>query len=247
MHINAKIWTDFFDFLFSAASILLAIFFGAALGNVIRGVPLGPDHYFFAPLWTDFTPGANPGVLDWYTVLSAIVALVALMLHGSLWVAMKTEGPLNARMRSLVRLLLPGTAVLTIANLAATVAVRPGLLDNYRANPAGWIIPAAVVATLAGIAWFHRAGRERIAFLCCCAYIVAMLAGAAYALYPVLLPASTGPANSITIYNAATGPNSLSVGLVWWSAGMLVAIGYFVFIYWLFAGKVRVSTGDHGY
>jgi cytochrome d ubiquinol oxidase subunit II len=90
MHINAKIWTDFFDFLFSAASILLAIFFGAALGNVIRGVPLGPDHYFFAPLWTDFTPGAQPGVLDWYTVLSAIVALVALMLHGSLWVAMKT-------------------------------------------------------------------------------------------------------------------------------------------------------------
>jgi cytochrome d ubiquinol oxidase subunit II len=150
-------------------------------------------------------------------------------------------------MRSLARVLLPSTAVLTIANLAATIAIRPALLDHYRANPAGWIIPAAVVATLAGIAWFHRAGRERIAFLCSCAYIGAMLAGAAFALYPVLLPASTGPANDITIYNAATGRNSLAVGLVWWSAGMLVAVGYFVFIYWLFAGKVRVRTGGEGY
>src|ERR671936_182081 len=60
MHLDNQVWRDFFDGLFSIGSLLLAIFFGAALGNVIRGVPFRPDHYFFEPLWTNFRPGPDP-------------------------------------------------------------------------------------------------------------------------------------------------------------------------------------------
>src|SRR5579862_8145881 len=100
------VWVGFFDVIFSVSSILLCIFFGAALGNVVRGVPLGPDEYFFEPLWTDFrvnfgSSGTNNGILDWYTVLTGVIALVTLTAHGSLYIATKTENDLNPRARTI--------------------------------------------------------------------------------------------------------------------------------------------------
>ena len=245
MHLASQVWREFFDGVFSIASILLIVLFGAALGNVMRGVPLDANHSFFVPLWTGFLPGPNPGALDWYTLLAAIVALVALALHGALYVILKTSGELNWRMRRAVRWLWPALVLVTICALLGSMAVRPALLDNYRAGPVGWLIPAAVAAGLAGIFYFTRTGQERNAFLSSCLYLVAMLCGAAFALYPSLLPATGDPANSITIANAAAGASSLSIGLVWWGAGMAIAIAYFLLIYWLFRGKVKEHSGGY--
>src|ERR1041385_540532 len=101
MLIESTVWRSFFDGLFCFSSTILAIFFGAALANVIRGVPLGPDGYFFVPLWTNWRVGESPGILDWYTVIGGVVALIALMIHGGLYIAVKTEGELQARARTL--------------------------------------------------------------------------------------------------------------------------------------------------
>lgn len=95
MHIDHSVWRSFFDGLFFVSSALLAIFFGAALANVIRGVPLGADSYFFLPLWTNWRVGPNPGILDWYTVIGGVVALVALATHGALWLVLKAPGALE--------------------------------------------------------------------------------------------------------------------------------------------------------
>ncbi len=244
-HLDAQVWRDFFDGAFAIASTLLIVFFGAALGNVMRGVPLGADHYFFLPLWTDFRTGAQPGILDWYTILCGVAALAATSMHGALYLIVKTEGALNERLRAAVRRLWPAVVILSIAALAATIEVRPSLADNYRRNPAGWLIPAAVAAALIGMVVFTRARRERDAFLCSCLYIVATLGGAALALYPTLLASSGDPAYAITIQNAAAGRESLSAGLVWWLAGMAVAIGYFVLVYTMFKGKVRDQPAGH--
>jgi cytochrome d ubiquinol oxidase subunit II len=65
--------------------------------------------------------------------------------------------------------------------------------------------------------------------------------GAAFALYPVLLPASTDAARRLTISNAAARHHGLSVGFVWWILGMILALGYFFFVYWMFRGKVRIE------
>jgi len=92
-HIGVGVWRSLLDGVFAFSSILLTIFFGAALANVIRGVPLQADGYFFLPLWTNWQPGVHPGILDWYTVIGGLVAFVALTLHGALWLALKPQGP----------------------------------------------------------------------------------------------------------------------------------------------------------
>jgi len=242
LHLPTPIWRAFFDGAFSIASLLLIIFFGAALGNVMRGVPLAADHYFFVPLWTDFRPGREPGILDWYTVLCALVTLTVLSMHGALFLILKTSGELNDRLRRMVKLLWPAQVVLSAVAVGATMLVRPELLDNYRRDPQGWIIPVLVAAGLGGIVHFTRTRQERNAFLSSAVYILATLAGAAYGLYPALLPSSNDPANSLTIRNAAAGANSLSAGIGWWTAGMLVAVGYFVIVYRMFRGKVTPAA-----
>ena len=98
-HLDVGVWRALLDGVFGLASALLTIFFGAALANVLRGVPLQPDGYFFLPLWTNWQPGPHPGILDWYTVIGGLVALVALTLHGALWLTIKTSGELEQRAR----------------------------------------------------------------------------------------------------------------------------------------------------
>ena len=83
-HVDNPLWWSAFDFLFTASSLLLAVFFGAAIGNVMRGVPLDKDGFFFEALWTDFRVGPHPGILDWYTSLTGVLALVSLTVHGAL-------------------------------------------------------------------------------------------------------------------------------------------------------------------
>ena len=130
-HIQEQVWKGFFDTIFGVSSILLAIFFGAALGNVVRGVPLNADGYFFEPLWTNWRVGVQNGILDWYTVMCGVVALVTLVVHGSLYLATKTEGELNQRARGVASCFWPVQVLLTIFSLIATVYAVPHVLENY--------------------------------------------------------------------------------------------------------------------
>ena len=141
MHIEDRLWRSFFDGLFFFSSVLLAVFFGAALANVIRGVPLREDGYFFLPLWTDWRVGPQPGILDWYTVIGGVVALVALALHGALYLAVKIEGDLQARARTFVRRSWILLLAITVISLIATIAVRADSLANYYAYPVAFVIP----------------------------------------------------------------------------------------------------------
>ena len=240
-HIDNPVWQSLFDALFFGSSALLTIFYGAALGNVIRGVPLGADGYFFEPLWTNFRVGTDNGILDWYTVMAGVVALVTLTIHGSLYIITKTEGALADRARSVVFVLWPVLVVLTGLSLAATVYVRPAVMDNYRKYPIGLLVPVLVVASLILTLWWTRSHKEKLAFVASSLYITAMLVGAVFALYPLILPASTDPSRSLTIYNSAAGEHGLIVGLVWWLISAVIAVGYFVFIYRMFRGKIRLE------
>jgi len=240
-HMENPVWRGFFDVVFCGSSALLTIFFGAALGNVVRGVPLGADGYFFEPLWTNFRVGANNGILDWYTVLTGVIAFVTLTAHGSLYVAVKTEDDLNRRARSVAKAAWPLQLLLTIVGLVATVSIRPGVLDNYKHHAIGFLIPVVVFGSLAVIMHALLKRADKIAFVASALYIVGMLVGAAFALYPVVLPASTDPARNLTIYNTAAGHHGLSVGFAWWVLGMVLALGYFFFLFRMFKGKVRLE------
>lgn len=239
MHSTSQVWRELFDGFFALSSLLLSVFLGVALANVLRGVPLQADGYFFASFWTNWRVGPNPGILDWYTVLCGVTSLVALALHGANYVALKTTGDLNARATRTALGLWPAVLGLTVASLVATIAVRPTLLDNYRAHLVALLIPLAVAISLAAIPHFIRRRGELAAFLSSCVFLASMLAGAAAGLYPNLLVASSDPSRDITIYNAATGQHAMSVGLVWWTFGMLLAVGYFVVVYSMARGKIR--------
>ena len=242
-HLKSQVWRAFFDGIFGISSILLCIFFGAALGNVIRGVPLRQDGYFFEPLWTNWRVGAENGILDWYTVMCGVVALITLTIHGAHYLAVKTEGELQRRARLVSALLWPLVVVQTGISLILTLWIRPELLTNYNKLKIGYLIPVIVVVSVA-MMWNRRAkGDDKGAFLASSAYIIFMLVGAVYALYPTVLPASTNPAYSLTIANSITSDYGLRVGLVWWSIGIVIAIGYFVFIFRMFKGKVNLEEG----
>jgi cytochrome bd ubiquinol oxidase subunit II len=245
MKIEIGVWRSFFDGVFFFSSTLLAVFYGAALANVIRGVPLQADGYFFLPLWTNWRTGPEPGILDWYTVIGGIVALVALAVHGALYLAVKTEADLQQRARRIVRRLWPILSILTIFSLPASVIARADTLVNYRNHPLTFAIPVVVFLSLFGIMYFSRRAADRNAFACSCIYLSVMLVGAAIALYPRLLPSTTGSPNDITIDKALSGPHTLHVGLLWWSFGMLCALVYFVVIYRMFRGKVSLEGSGY--
>ena len=239
--LDNPMWHSFWDFIFSLSSILLAIFYGAALGNVVRGVPLDSNGYFFEPLWTDFTTTGNTGILDWFTVICGVVALVALAIHGANYLAVKTEGELNIRARKVVSRGWYALVLMTIVSLIAVIKLRDGILDSYRANPLTWLVPVAVVMSLLGIKYFNAKGSDRVAFVGSATYLASMLVGAAVALFPNVLPA-IDPVNSLTIHNSSAGSYGLAVGLIWWSIGIVIAIGYFVFLFRTFKGKVKVES-----
>jgi cytochrome bd ubiquinol oxidase subunit II len=244
-HIGDPMWSSFWDAMFFIGSSLLAVFFGAALGNVVRGVPLDEDGYFFQPLWTDFSPFSQiPGILDWYTVLIGLLALTTLVVHGANFVAVKTEGALNARSRRISGFFTYATAALTGLATAATFWVSPWMLRGFNERPYGYALPLVAIAGLIGMVLFNLRNDDRAAFLSSSAYIIGMLTSTVFGVYPKVLPA-VDPANSLTIHNASASQYGMTVGLIWWSIGMVLAAVYFVIIYRLFRGKV--SLEDEGY
>jgi cytochrome bd ubiquinol oxidase subunit II len=246
-HVGGAIWPAFWDVCFSLASVLLAVFFGAALGNVVRGVPLDSAGHFFEPLWTNFSPVGNTGILDWYTVLVGAAALAALLLHGAAWLAYKTEDHLYERALRFASWLWWPVALLTAVVTCESFRLLPRLLYPFRAHPSGIVFPVFAIAGLLGIAWFVRVRRDDLAFAASCAYLTGMLMSVAFSLYPSVLPTSLNPIyGGLTVSNSKAADYGLKVGLVWWLLGIAVAMCYTIFTYRSFAGKVSVDqTEEH--
>jgi cytochrome d ubiquinol oxidase subunit II len=238
-HVGGRLWPQFWDACFALASLLLAVFYGAALSNVVRGVPLDAAGRFFEPLWTDFLPAGQTGILDWYTILAGVMALATLTLHGAAWLAHKTEGELIGRALRCASRIWWLVALLTIAITFTSFRLIPRLILGFRARPWGFIFPVLAIAGLLGVKWFVRLQREAPAFGMSCLFIIGMLASVAFGLYPDVLPANTNAFYSLTVANAKAADYGLKIGLVWWTMGMALAAGYTVFVYRSFAGKIR--------
>ena len=243
-HIDNAAWKPFWDAGFAISSLLLTVFFGAALGNVVRGVPLDAAGDFFLPLWTDLLPGREPGILDWYTVLVGLLAAATLTLHGAVWVRYRTEGDLNSRSANLARRTWWVVAGLTAITTLASFNLQAQIGRNFSAHPAGFVFPALALAGLLGIRLLRG---ELASFLASCAFIAGMLTSAAFGIFPYVLPSNINAANGLTIWNSAPAEYGLRIGLMWWIPGMILAVGYSSFMHWKFSGKVSGGAyGDYG-
>ena len=237
-HLTSEVAACLFDGFFSVSSLLLALFFGAALGNVIRGVPMTADHSYFEPLWTTFRPSGDTGILDWYTLFTGLFTVFALTMHGALWVALRARANIHDRAAKLANRIVPLLGVFTIVGVPLTILARPSTAENYIEHPILFLLPVIVLASLY-LAWsWNRSGAELPAFLASCTYITSALAGVAAALFPALLPSSYGSQFDITIFNAAAGSYALGVGFIWWGFGMTLATGYFILMFRMFRGKL---------
>lgn len=229
-HVEDPMWQQLWDVTLSIASLLLALCYGAALGNIVRGVPLGADGTFFAALWTNFRVDDHPGILDWYTLLVGALAVLALTHHGALWLMSRATGPVRDRASNAATGLLPVLLITFIAVALASFSTRPGVLDSLRVRPIGLALPLLAVAAFIATRGFTRRARPDRAFLASCVALYASFLTAALATFPNVLPARD-PANSLTIANAAAPANSLATALWWWLPGVTIVIGCFCWIH----------------
>lgn len=246
-HQENHLWRSFWDGVFFFSSTLMAIILGAALGNVIRGVPLDGTGFFSGPLFTNFMPGRDPGVLDWYTVLVGVFTFAVLAGHGALYLIYKTVGPVRERACRVAKVVWIAVAVLLIPTTIATQAVQPHLYANLLARPWTYAVALLIVAGLGGVFVFLKQKRELHAFLASVLFIASLLGATAAGVYPNMLYSTYGDAYNLGVNNAATGSAGLTVGLYWWIPGILLVIGYFTYLFRTFKGKVAIGSDGHGY
>ena len=229
-HISDRLWRQFWDAALSLSSLLLALFLGTALGNVVRGVPLDERGVFFEPLWTDFRVGQQTGIVDWYTLLTGVTAVIALAHHGALWLNARTDGPLCQRANRLAAPL--GVAVIALLAVLdlASFAARLEFQDALRARPWGILFPALTLGGLVAALVLRQRGKPIGAYACSSVALFAALATAAVGIFPNILPARD-PNHALSIFDAAVSRNGLSAALWWWMPGMVLVTGYFAFIH----------------
>jgi cytochrome d ubiquinol oxidase subunit II len=238
-HIDDRLWRSWWDFVFAVSNVLLAVLFGAALGNVIRGVPLDDSGKFSMSLFTDFGVRGRVGILDWYTVSVAVFTTVLLGAHGATYLRLKTISQLHQRSERLARQLwVIGFVLLAVVSLETWV-VRPALYEAMVQRPLAWLAIAVVVAGAWALFTGLRGPAEGRAFAGSCAVIVGLLAGAAVSVFPVMLLSTLAPEHSMTAYDGAAPAYGLAKALIWWPAAFLLASAYFIVIMREYGGKVR--------
>jgi cytochrome d ubiquinol oxidase subunit II len=246
-HVEDRMWRAFWDGTFWIASLLAPILFGAALGNVLRGVPVDADGWFSLALFDSFSPFGAPGILDWFTILSGIVALAAIAHHGALFLAWKTDGAVRERSLAVARRVFPVLAVLWVIATLATGWVAPAVFQGLAHRPLAWISTLLLVVGLVTSWVARRGGRDLAAFLGSSAFLLGALAATAASVYPVWLKSTIDPAFSLTAQNTAASPHSLAVGLYWWPVGFVLAIVYAVVLFRLHRGKAQAAAEGEGY
>src|SRR5262245_28585321 len=246
-HVNDRMWQGFWDFVFVLASTLLAVLFGAAAGNLARGVPLTSDGTFSMAFFTDFTPRGDVGLLDWYTVSVALFAAVALAAHGATYLTLKTVGAVHDRAKRYTKVLWAAASALLLIITVETAAVRHELVEQAIRKPSCWPGLLLVVTAAVVLASGLTTRREMLAFVGSNLLLAGLLATLAAALFPVVLHSTLAPENSLSAYDVAAGPKSLAYAAIWWPIAFALAVAYFVFVSRRYAGKVSVQRDNQGF
>ncbi|MDV7186938.1 cytochrome d ubiquinol oxidase subunit II [Lutibacter sp. TH_r2] len=255
--VNNAIWHKIWDKAFGVASLLLALFFGLALGNVVRGVNLGvvengvSTHegiYFFVPLWNaEFSPfSEHLGIIDWFTILLGLVAVVALTIHGANWVIFKTNSTINNKLKDVVFKLTIVLCLLIIISVMVWGTVNNNPLNNFIEYPFLIVFPVISLFGLINLFRIKKFKKDGLGFLNSSLFLFGAFASTASALFPVVLPSTNTVNPSLTIYNTAADSYGLSVGIWWWVIAIILVGIYLIVQYRIFKGKMdHVPYGHH--
>lgn len=253
---NFQMWKAIWDKSFGVSSLLLALFFGVALGNIIRGVNLGgvidgvssyEGHYFFLPLWdSSFSPlSDHPGVLDWFTIIIGLVAVVTLAIHGANWIILKTNSSINAQLKKVIFKLNVALSALTIFSLAVWQIVNPSSLENFTSKPYLLLFPLIYFTGVIGTFFIPKFEKEIYPFIFSTLIILGGITSSLASIFPVILPSTNSVNESLTIYNTAAESYGLSIALYWGIVGFILISIYMIIQKRLTAGKIDKMDYGH--
>ncbi|HFE48796.1 MAG TPA: cytochrome d ubiquinol oxidase subunit II [Chromatiaceae bacterium] len=256
-------WRNFWDWGLFIGSMLPGLVFGIAFGNLLQGVPFHYDD-FLRPYYT----GSFLGLFNPFALLSGVVSLGMLTLHGAIYLQLRTTDVLNARARRFVRL----ATLVTLASfalaglwvafgmdgyrivsqpepgalpnpLAKTVEIASGAwMQNYRSQPLTMIAPiAGFLGPL--LTWlFSRLGRPGLGFISSAIGMAGIITTAAVSMFPFVMPSSSNPNASLTLWDAASSHMTLSIMFVAAAIFVPLIILYTSWCFYKMRGKVTVEA-----
>ena len=239
--LSNPLWRSAWNFIFVASNVLLAVLIGAALGNIVRGVPINADGKFSLAFFTNFSPFGQVGILDWYTVSGAVFALLLFAAHGANGLAQRTYGPVHDRSLALSRRLWTMILPLLIVIAVETWFVRPDVVEGMFFRPFGWL---GLIGVIVGSRAIHTGLRPRDAsraLFGSTSLIGGLMIAGANGVFPMILRSTIAPQYSISAYDAAAAGNGLIIGLIWWPFAFLLATIYFFFTFRFYSGKVKLA------
>ena len=251
-----QMWKDIWDKAFGVSSLLLALFFGIGLGNVVRGVNLGAvkdgvslyeGHYFFLPLWDQsFSPmSPTPGVIDWFTIVIGLIAVVILAIHGANWVILKTNSTINRQLKTVIFRLNIALLVLSIFSLSIWQIVDPHSLDNFYRRPFLIVFPLIYFGALFALFFIKKIKKDLHGFILSSLLIFGGIASSLASMFPIILPTTNNINTSLTIYNTSATTYGLSTAMYWGIVGFIMLFVYMIIQKRLMKGKIDEMDYGH--
>jgi len=225
-------WRQSWDVAFCVSSILSAFLFGVVLGNLVWGIPIGSDKEFY---------GSFMGLLHPYAILVGITVVALCMMHGSIYVVMKTEGEFHDKARGWVQNCIIFFIICYFVTTMATLLFCPIMAQRIREFPLIFLVPVIKLLAIANVPREIYHGRDFMAFLSSCVAIIGLMFLFGFGIFPNMVYSNPDWANSLTIYNAASSQKTLSIMLIIALFGMPIVLAYTISIYWIFRGKVKIN------
>lgn len=229
-------WRQTWDISFSVSSILSSLLIGVALGNIALGVPLDAQGEY---------AGTFLGLLNPYSILIGITTVALFMMHGSIYIVLKTEGELHDKVRNWVNNAIIFFVICYVTTTMATLLYVPHMTDVIVSSPVFFIVPFLNMLAIANIPREIHRKRDWRAFLSSCAAMLALLALFGIGMYPYLIFSQPNPEHSLSIYNAASSAKTLKVMLIIAILGMPLVLAYTTAVYRIFRGKVKLDPTSY--
>ncbi len=226
----------FWDVAFGVGSLLPAILYGVAIGNVLRGMPIDSAGIFRGNFF---------GLLNPYSIVVGLVSLSMFLLHGAIYLSLKSPDKQKTKMIALANNVWIVFVVLYVLATVLTLFSATYLFSSVLKNPLFWILFVVLFASILYIPIGLKSGKNKLAFIASSATIACMILLTALSLFPRLVPSSIDLTYSLTIYNACSTQRTLGTMLVIALIGMPIVIGYTIFVYRVFKGKVVLSRDSY--
>ena len=237
--VESAAWRAFWDRVHFFANLVPCVLLGVAFANLFMGIPVDAGGVYHGNLLK---------LLNLYGLAGGVFFLCMFLVHGALWLSIKSEGALQARAITVVNLLWPLLLVLLLVFLGMSRAYTR-LFDNYLTMPALFVLPAIAVFGLVGMRVMLSMGRLWHAWFCSAVFIVGVTFFGVMGMFPGMIISSMDPAATVTAFNGASSPLTLKIMLGVALVMVPIVLCYQFWMYRLFSDPVTPGDleDDHAY